>query len=175
MTYRAHVEGRRTWRQFRAQCRYDEQLALWRSRWPKGPWDEEPDQLEWRTLAGYPGWICRNAVLGSLNGYVAVPKGHPLFGVLYGDLDCGLGAWHGCTFSEPTAPCRPVPVDEPELWWFGFDTGHYTDLAPAAGVTKDGLRELLSSIGARYRDLEFVRSHVEALAANLRALDTRVS
>lgn len=47
-----------------------------RTGWPKGPWDDEPDKVNWVTKAWYAGMIVRNHG-GALCGYVGVPSKHP--------------------------------------------------------------------------------------------------
>lgn len=47
-----------------------------------GPWDDEPDKLQFMTMAGLPGLIIRGP-MGALCGYVGVQKEHPLYGVHY--------------------------------------------------------------------------------------------
>lgn len=49
--------------------------------WPRGPWDHEPDKLQWQDEA--TGLVClidRKEHLGIFCGYVGVPSGHPLHG-----------------------------------------------------------------------------------------------
>lgn len=56
-----------------------------RSEWSPGPWDAEPDKIQWQDEAtGLPCLIVRNYA-GALCGYVGVSKGHPLFGVEYSE------------------------------------------------------------------------------------------
>jgi hypothetical protein len=49
--------------------------------WGRGPWLSEPDYLTW--VDGPSGYHCAimRSGYGSLNGYVAVPRAHPLYGV----------------------------------------------------------------------------------------------
>ena len=56
--------------------------------WGDGPWQEEPDKLQWTDAeTGLPCLIVRNGV-GALCGYVGVSEGHPLFMIKYSD--CSL-------------------------------------------------------------------------------------
>jgi hypothetical protein len=51
------------------------------------------------------------------NGYVGLPKWHPLYGIHYDDIN--ISCHGGLTYSE---------LDEDEdLWLIGFDTHHYGD------------------------------------------------
>ena len=54
------------------------------------------------------------------------------------------------------------------LWWFGFDCGHAGDVTPGLPFPA----ELTASW--KYRDLEYVRKEVTALAFQLRQLEMRV-
>ena len=70
----------------------------------------------------YKGLRCR-VIQGpfSINGYCAVPKGHPDFGKYYGDVDVDVHG--GLTFGEQGEKDNKFWPDE-NLYWFGFDTGH---------------------------------------------------
>lgn len=56
---------------------------------------------------------------GLANGYVAVPKGHPWFGIKYDDIPCDVHG--GPTFG------RPCNIFDSEYWMIGFDTAHCDD------------------------------------------------
>lgn len=63
-----------------------------KSEWDRGPWDDEPDKVQWvDEVAGLDCLIVRNRG-GALCGYVGVPGGHPLFGVGYSTEVEVLGA-----------------------------------------------------------------------------------
>jgi hypothetical protein len=50
-----------------------------KSAWGPGPWQNEPDKMQYRDKGtGYPCLIVRNNS-GALCGYVGVPKGHPAY------------------------------------------------------------------------------------------------
>lgn len=118
-----------------------------RTGWGSGPWDREPDRVEWRDEAtGLPCLMLRQANGGNWCAYVGVPPGHPWHGAHYGDYD-RLGsaedaAHGGLTFAGPCMdddrPARErvchVPAEgEPEdVWWLGFDCRHAWDRAPGA-------------------------------------------
>lgn len=53
------------------------------------PWDNEPNRLNWKHK-GLECMIIRSAPFLSLCGYVGVKKGHPLFGVGYGEENPAL-------------------------------------------------------------------------------------
>lgn len=56
-----------------------------KSSWARGPWDDEPDKMQFTDEAtSLPCLIVRGPA-GALCGYVGVAKGHPLHEVHYGD------------------------------------------------------------------------------------------
>src|SRR5437868_461399 len=96
---------------------------------PPGPWDNEPDRLEWRH-AGLPCLMNRNRS-GVWCGYVAVPPGHPFHGASYDDeRTYDLPSHGGLTFSSTCSGeiCHvPQPGEPDDVWWFGFDCNHGYD------------------------------------------------
>ena len=114
-------------------------IATWVARddWADGPWNEEPDLVEWiDPTTGYPCLIIREDSLGQLNGYVALPLRHPLYGVGYDDLDEGVDEEHalsvhgGVTYAGsrldhvnavmyPDLALPEVAID----YWVGFRRG----------------------------------------------------
>lgn len=151
--------------------------------WGAGPWQDEPDLLMWRsaTPPHYRCQIARN-FFGSLNGYVAIPPGHPAHGVSNDDDRLsGLPAHHGITFSGFATEAH---------WVLGFDCGHGFDIQPAsnARLRHDGLLpafmegkedpddppnlpQMPAFFRNQYRDLPYVRGVVEALAAALAKIE----
>ncbi len=73
-------------------------------------------------------WLTRGGFIkfGWGNGYVAVPKGHPLFGLSYYDIDVDVHG--GITFADSGMNNALFPdwVDD-SYWVFGFDTAHASD------------------------------------------------
>jgi hypothetical protein len=135
-----------------------------RKGWGAGPWDGEPDRLQWRTEAGLVGLVVRNSV-GVLCGYVGLPPGHPQYGVTYGRIDADVHG--GLTYSNFCSGgiCHVPDPGEPErVWWVGFDTAHGGDLVP--GFRRFSLPNPL--FDGQYRDITYVRLQVESLAAQLR-------
>jgi hypothetical protein len=63
--------------------------------------------------------------LGTLNGYVGIPENHPWFGRDYQTFS-RVPVHGGLTFSGRHE-------SHPDLWFFGFDTAHADDYAPAIG------------------------------------------
>jgi hypothetical protein len=131
-----------------------------RSTWGSGPWDGEPDKMQfWDAEHGFPVLIKRNR-MGSLCGYVGVPPGHPWYEKRYDDVDAdvhgGLTFADGCSHGEwSDSICHTVPDGQPDdVWWLGFDCGHYLDISP-------GLRWLPGEV---YRDWAYVTQECKNLA-----------
>lgn len=155
-----------------------------------GPWDCEPDKVQWIDAAtGLDCLIVRNP-LGALCGYVGLPPGHPFHGVDYDQCtraDCTVDRtveW--CPEHSPNAAvevhggltfadfCResdkgeafgichvPFPGRPAHVWWLGFDCAHGGDLTPRLG---------LSFPGDEYRDLAYVKAQCATLARQLAAV-----
>lgn len=144
--------------------------------WGDGPWVNEPDRIEW--VDPDTGYVClalRSPHLGQWCGYVAVPADHPLHGAGWDDLD--LWAHGGVNYSAPCTdsdePAREqichVPTEtHDDLWWFGFDCAHHTDLVPGivAAFTEPEFQELFTR-NHTYRTIEYVQLVTAALARQL--------
>lgn len=130
-----------------------------RSKWGSGPWDGEPDRVEGKH-AGLPTLALRNP-MGGWCGYVAVPPGHPFHGQPY-DEHYDLDVHGGLTYSDRCDGSRichiPKPGEPDDVWWFGFDCGHSSDLLP-------GMRDY--GFGGTYRTLDYVRAEIQKLAEQL--------
>ncbi len=125
---------------------------------PPGPWMDEPTHLEFEH-AGFRCAILRHRELGTLNGYVGIPEGHPWFRVV--DTCCSDVDVHGgITYAEPRPP-KDVPDTDGRWWWIGFDTGHAGDFMPATSFL---LGRTEPHDGEVYRDLAYVRHETEQLA-----------
>ncbi len=66
-----------------SETKGNEEYLVQKTKWGEGPWQAEPDKVEWRHL-GLPCLIVRNGS-GALCGYVGVPPTHPLHGVGYNE------------------------------------------------------------------------------------------
>lgn len=85
------------------------------------------------------GWLC---------GYVALPKGHPLHGKGYDEIDDKINdvAHFGLTYSEL----------EGDDWVIGFDCNHAGD-TPATNTVKfveDNIKEIVDTILGIYQEGE---------------------
>jgi hypothetical protein len=144
-----------------------------RSRWPSGPWDGEPDRVDWvEPWSGYPCFVKRGP-LGAWCGYVGVPPGHRHHGADYDDVP--VDVHHGLTYAAPCEPdddrshveriCHvPAPGEPDDVWWFGFDCAHYTDVVP--GMVANGFDW---GPEAFYKTVDYARSSTAGLARQLAA------
>lgn len=167
----------------------DEQRGLVdRTGWPPGPWDGEPDRIEWRHQ-GLACLVTRNPQLGNLCGYVAIPPGHPWHdgvpdevelrahgGVNYGERGCAGLVCH-----------KPQPGESDDVFWIGFDCGHAWDMQPGMEAmvgprmvggdaawallrrSKRKKGESLLGLGGTYKPVPYVEAEVNKLADQVAA------
>jgi hypothetical protein len=145
-----------------------------RTGWPKGPWDGEPDKVQFQDAdTGLPCLAVRVPELGHWCGYVGLPPGHPLHGKGCDDplVDTlaapgGVNFARGCDYmkGEGRGVCHVPDQGEPDsVWWLGFDCSHAWDISPGLLARIPGY-----PIGdAEYRTLEFVKGACSVLAAQL--------
>lgn len=143
-----------------------------REEWGDGPWQTEPDRIEWRhEPSGYPLLLARGYT-GAWCGYVGLPPGHAFYGKSHTDIE--VEAHGGLTYSGPCsgAICHvPEPGEPDDVWWLGFDCSHCYDIAPAQEAFIGRIKK--GSMGAafpyaKYRTADEVQAMVEALALELR-------
>lgn len=137
-----------------------------RSRFGSGPWDNEPDRVEWRDeKTGLDCLILRNG-LGALCGYVAVRPGHPWHGKGYDDVPAEVHG--GLTYADACHGriCHvPRPGEPDNVWWLGFDAGHAWDLVPSMTHWRRLMPKLASLDDSEtYRTVEYMRAECERLA-----------
>ena len=135
------------------------------------PWEHEPDREEWvHELTGYKCTVWRHPTLGHLCGYVAVPKGHRVWGYGYDDVD-DADVHGGLTYAEEDK--------ETGEWVFGFDCSHGGDLSPSLLATLMKYAELdgesieFKLRTEKYRTFEWVKKEVCSLARQLKLLDMK--
>jgi hypothetical protein len=145
-----------------------------KSGWAPGPWQSEPDKMQWTDEAtGLPCLIVRGP-FGALCGYVGVAEGHVAFAQHYERV--GVDVHGGLTFADFCADtddesrhiCHTPAEGEPtHVWWLGFDCAHCDDLCPS-----DRGRQVSGEFfrHRRYRDLAYVKSEIATLAAQLSKL-----
>jgi len=172
---------------------YDMGKQVDRSDWAKGPWDNEPDVLEWSDeVTGLDCAILRMPWNGALNGYVAVPEGHPLHGKGYSDrVKVPEGAMErSVNITQDIGHIRlftasiGISDDKQEAaldlllfchggltyaksstdgsWWFGFDAQHCDDAEPKGGRAW--------ATDAVYRDMPYMKAQCERLAWQIKLL-----
>lgn len=141
-----------------------------KSQWGDGPWQQEPDRVEFEH-AGMPCVLHRGPTAGAWCGYVAVPPGHPAHGKEYDNVPSEVHG--GLTYAAKCFGCichTPKPGEPEDIWWFGFDCAHAGDACPAmnarlASHRIDAIREWET-----YRDIAYVRAETEALAEQLASM-----
>jgi hypothetical protein len=151
-----------------ANCNHAEE----KSKWGDGPWQNEPDRVEFHH-AGLACILHRNRV-GTWCGYVGVPPTHPAHGKRYDDVDVSVHG--GLTYADHCMENGPIchvpaPGEPDDLYWFGWDAAHYTDLSPGIVAT---LRELGSTRDRSdeiYRDVTYARNQTESLAEQLALME----
>lgn len=144
--------------------------------WRTEPWLTEPNIVS-SIQHGFHLLILRHEHNLNLNGYVGVPRKHPLYGKLYmsNEQVSDLYVHGGITFSG----YGRWPEFQEELWYFGFDTAHFMDYVPGLVNTLQEIRkqagELLLDIdgmfpGTSYRDINYVAAEVNSLYEQLKKI-----
>jgi len=120
---------------------------------PPGPWDDEPDNLEWIDEAtGLQCMILRGSTY-HLCGYVRVPAGHPWDGLTDPYIESGVHG--GLTY-------KGERNGEGGGWWVGFDASHSGDLLP-----EDLGRYTFLGMSETYRTVDYMRAECATLAAEV--------
>lgn len=149
--------------------RVDGKLAHRGTILPPGPWHAEPDHVDFE----HDGFACilHRGSSAAWCGYVAVPPSHPWHG--QGAPDVSVHG--GLTYAEKCAGaiCHVAkPGESDDVWWLGFDCAHHLDLS-AYDLIELGGATSRDEGGhgwiARYRDLAYVRTQTESLAAQCKA------
>lgn len=156
--------------------------SLDKKSWGEGPWVDEPDKIQWQDPdTGLPCLIVRGP-LGALCGYVGVGPDHPWYGLRphecpAGDLDVHGGVNFASKCIEPEEGeltiCHVVEDgEEDDVWWFGFDCGHFNDITPRmdADRRKYGgppLDQHPEPFRRWYRDRVYVQEQVTMLAMQI--------
>jgi len=129
-----------------------------REGYKKGPWDKEPDRIQWRDSK--TGMVCliRRNSFGNLCGYVGVEPGHPWHNKGYMEVDAevhgGLTYASECDDDPIQGICHVPQECEPDhLYWLGFDCAHWGDGSPGR-----------MDMGGTYRTVEYVHDEVHNLA-----------
>jgi len=144
-----------------------------RTRWGPGPWDDEPDIVEWLHPATRLPCLAARGTVGSWCGYVAIPEGHPDHGIDYGQLDEHYDIHGGLTWSSDSMP--HAADSEGRWWWIGFDCIHSRDIAPELEATNRMFSSFSTEpyddvLGPRsYKTLGYVEAEVSQLAHQVAA------
>lgn len=153
-----------------------------KSDWEDGPWQDEPDKIQWTDEAtGLPCLAVRNEG-GAWCGYVGMTKGHPWYEANPFEIDLPHGVHGGLNFAtfcqdtgdESQGICHiPGPGEPDHVYWLGFDCGHAWDKKPGndallrrvAPHLEEMRQELSVGILAEtYRDLAYVQDQCRHLA-----------
>lgn len=150
--------------------------------WGEGEWLTEPDKVQWQDKeTGLPCIAKRNEHFGFWCGYVGVTRGHHAYGKHYDEVN--VVAHGGLTFADRCQPhedteqgeahaiCHVVQDGEnDDVWWLGFDCGHYMDDMPGTRATLNALGgEVIRSDFGVYRTISYVEAEIKHLAAQLHA------
>ena len=153
--------------------------------WGEGPWQSEPDKMQWEDEATKMPCLIVRGSSGALCGYVGVGPGHQFFGKDYDDLPSvevhgGLTFAASCSHGDETASvCHRTEENEPDsVWWFGFDCAHSGDYMPESNAyLPEHLKDRLGAPAGWgnaviiYRDMAYVTREVESLAKQLSAME----
>lgn len=138
----------------------DQQAAV-KARWGAGPWQTEPDRVQW-WHQGMPCLLLRGP-FGQWNGYVGVPVGHPWHGQTP-DADVHGGITYSGDANPIIAWQGPEGPDDGR-WWVGFDCGHAWDVQPGLDATTRAIAGYTVRLDNEvYRDLAYARAETESLA-----------
>jgi hypothetical protein len=88
--------------------------------------------------------IITGSYMGHRCGYIAIPKDHELYETDYDEIE--LDVHGGLTYADYSNNGYPVKTEE-QVWWIGFDCGHYCD-------AKD--LELIKSFGEDNKEIKVV-------------------
>lgn len=157
-----------------------------RTGWPKGPWDDEPDRVDFKTVAGFPAIALRHHS-GHWCGYVAVPPGHPAY--THPNIDDVVKVHGTFTYGGKCAGhvCHvPEPGEPADVYWLGFDFAHCGDAHPskyddfdAHTWSEDGRTQFWGpksryvrpgEVRGVYRDIAYVARECEKVAEQLAAM-----
>jgi len=147
-----------------SKSEFEETRHIDRTNWPPGPWDSEPDRIEWRDEAtGLPCVIIRPNNDGHLCGYVGVPIWHMFYGKHCDDIgfddDEYTGPYRGVTYAKHgNAHVRHTQLtNEPDrFWWLGFSCDGWGDGQPGRPIDPEfGMS--LDRVQRQYRTVPQVR------------------
>ena len=105
-----------------------------KSKWLPGRWTDEPDLVTWHSY--YASIIVRNEA-GHFQGFISLPKNHPVKGMDIGDHYLDMITVHGgVSYSGTQIPKlahhEGVEADFKNKWIIGIDGFHSSDISPRA-------------------------------------------
>lgn len=141
-----------------------------KSRWLRGPWDDEPDKRQWSDPStGLPCLIVRGPS-GALCGYVGVSAGHPQYEMEDADVEVHGGITYSAFCQADGGHiCHETCDEHDKVWWLGFDCSHSGDMRPM--YANNGL-SIYDDYGNSYKDFSYVEREVSDLARQLAAMTT---
>lgn len=123
-----------------------------RKGWRPGPWDSEPDYMEFEFL----GFLCimrRNMNFGNWCGYIRVPRLHPWYATS-DESELNVPVHGGVTYAGPCFIGDDVDeTTDPEYILIGFDCAHAGDVMPGYRIGGAGT----------YKDINFVSNELRNL------------
>lgn len=126
--------------------------------WPYGPWMNEPDFMTWVDEGtGFTCIITRDPEFGYLNGYVAIPEGHPFHQEHYSRIPDEYHEIHGdLTFSDWSRRFHNLSS---KVWLLGFDCNGSHDYAPGINRMPNAMSfaSPLRTHMDQYKNLEYVK------------------
>lgn len=171
---------------FRHEPQYEERYSDV-SQWPAGPWDGEPDKIQWEDPETKLACLAVRNRMGAWCGYVGLPTGHAWREMGYDDIPAEVhgGLTYGprpCMEDHETGICHTVEDgDDDDVRWIGFDCNHAMDQAPGMiasyrhieermGISYEDSQAERGDIWREvYRDVAYVRSEVAYLASQVAA------
>jgi hypothetical protein len=150
-----------------------------KSTWGPGPWQDEPDKIQFTDeRTGLPCLI-RRSRHGSLCGYVGVSEGHPWFErgdmevVVHDEISYAAFCQEG---DEAETICHvPGPGEPDRVWCLGFSCGGSWDVRPAMDA-RDRIKygwEPIRSEGDSYKDIAYVKDQCALLSVQARAAQSK--
>jgi len=126
-----------------------------------GPWENEPDRIQWRDPKTNQMCLIRRNHYGALCGYVGVGSDHPWYNHAYDSIDAkvhgGLTYGEHCDEDPIKGICHVPKIGEADhMFWLGFDCGHSSDFIPDSRFN--------SFSKGKYRSMQYVRDECAKLA-----------
>lgn len=134
---------------------------------PPGKWLGEPDLCSWENCL--PCLAIRDMSMGVWKGFVAVDKGHPLYGKSIEEMlnqaevrEIFIAVYGGLS-GAGRLPTKYKDFAK-DYWWIGIETSHGGDLMPLLKIddADPNMAKLIST--QTYKDFRFIRKETNKLA-----------